>query len=82
MGVKVKGAVYGKMSELFWFPAGDWSDKVHLNVAPRADGSVNADVVSAWCARKHKAVFSYDALKLSLNGVDSLFVVLKVFKVA
>ena len=65
------GASYGRLSEEFWSPAGDWSWK-----ASESDERASSSL------RTHRAIFSYDTLALSANGLDSLFIVLKVFKPA
>jgi len=72
---------FGKMSEEFWFPAGDWEGKVQLDAARAEDGTLDPDVVESWMKRKRKAIFSYDPLVL-VDGKESLFVVLQIYKLA
>lgn len=93
---KKKGALlqqppaYGKLSEEFWFPAGDWNGKVRLQAVQTPNGEVDAELLQSWMARKHKAIFSYDPLDLAMesnkiisgsgNGPTSLYVVLQIYK--
>ncbi|GKY93334.1 hypothetical protein MPSEU_000301000 [Mayamaea pseudoterrestris] len=73
-----QGEAYGKMSEEFWFPAGDWdSDKVQFEGAKREDGTIDEDILEAWMRRKRKAIFSYDSFTLT----ESCVLVLQVFNV-
>ena len=88
---KKQGTVpaYGKMSEEFWFPAGDWRGKVeHLPAVQTQDGAVDEGLLAAWLERKHKAIFSFDWLDLAMESKrssspdpSSIFVVLHVYKV-
>jgi hypothetical protein len=77
-----KGQAYGKMSEAFWFPAGDWKDRVQLDAVRGPDGNIDEELLSCWFDRKHKAIFSYDPLALPAGGENSLFVVLQVYRMA
>lgn len=73
---------YGKMSENFWFPAGNWKGKVKSSDVTMEDGAVDAELLASWLGRKHKAIFSYDPLTLPPGQLQSLFVVLEVYKIA
>lgn len=77
-----KGQAYGKMSEAFWFPSGDWKGKVQLDAVRSPDGHIDEQLLDSWFDRKHKAIFSYDPLSLPAGGRDSLFVVLQVYRMA
>jgi hypothetical protein len=77
-----KGQAYGKMSEAFWFPAGDWKNRVQLDAVRGSDGNIDEELLSCWFDRKHKAVFSYDPLALPAGGQESLYVVLQVYRMA
>jgi hypothetical protein len=68
------------MSEEFWFPAGDWKDKVTLEAARADDGTLDDELVASWFEREHKAIFSYNPL--DIVGPDTLFVVLQVYRIA
>ena len=89
--------VVGKLSEEFWFPAGDWDGKMmldpsFLNMPSAANPesakrdhkrmtSIDEDAMDSWSRRKQKAIFSYDPLAIR-GGKASLFWVLEVYKVA
>lgn len=77
-----KDQAFGKMSEEFWFPAGDWSGKVELAAAQKEDGSMDKSLLDAWLKRKHKAVYSYDPLSIPDGALDSVYVVLHVYRLA
>ena len=76
-----KGEAWGKMSEEFWFPAGDWTGKIQLDAAQTKEGTMDESLIQYWLNRKHKGIFSYDPLSLS-GGTESLYVVLQVFQLA
>ena len=70
----------GKMSEDFWFPAGDWTGQVFMDATRRAgDGQVDPELVALWLDRKQKAIFSYDPLEVPFPR-DSLYMVLRVYR--
>jgi hypothetical protein len=77
-----QGEAMGKMTEEFWFPAGNWQGKVDLDATRYRDFSINPDLLDLWMKRKHKAIFSYDPLDLPTNSLDTLYVVLQVYKLA
>lgn len=76
-----KGQPYGKMSEDFWFPAGNWNGKVQLDAVRGTDGRVDEQLLRSWFDRKHKGIFSFDPLALP-GGHNSLFIVLQVYRMA
>ena len=78
-GKKRKGYTYGKTSEDFHFPAGDWEGRVVIEAARRNDGSLDQVVIDTWTRRKHKGLFSYDP-KLVEN--NSLYFVLQIFQLS
>jgi hypothetical protein len=75
---------FGKISEDFWFPVGDWKGKVDMDAARREDGSIDDGLLASWFDRKSKAIFSYDPLSLpkGAGGRESLHVVLQIYKLA
>ncbi|CAB9498009.1 expressed unknown protein [Seminavis robusta] len=85
------GRAYGKISEEFFFPAGNWDGKVELDPSylqfpnsATADTTATAtekDLMQSWSDKKHKAIFSYDPLVICGDNT-CLFWVLQVFKVA
>jgi hypothetical protein len=77
-----KQVVYGKMSEEFYFPAGDWKGKVQLDLARSGDNddSMDPELLESFHRRKHKALFSYDPDHIS-GGKQSLHIVLQLYKV-
>jgi hypothetical protein len=66
----------GKASEDFWFPAGDWKQRVVVDSLLK-DG--NDDLMQAFLQRKHKAIFAHDPL---LVPTKDAYVVLQVYKVS
>jgi hypothetical protein len=81
LGKTCTGQVYGKLSEDYSFPAGDWENKVNFDAARRENGELDPGMLHAWRRRKHKALFSYDPLLLS-GGDSSLHLVLQVYRVS
>lgn len=82
--------VYGKISEEFWFPAGDWDGKIELDPSclrvPSGSGPEStttklneAELVESWSKRKQKAIFSYDPLVIK-GGKKSLCWVLQIYE--
>jgi hypothetical protein len=79
---------FGKASEDFWFPAGDWKGRVDVQSLASAkyqQGSNSGDpemLLDSWHQRTHKAIFSYQSHDYG-NGRDHqrLHVVLQVYKV-
>jgi hypothetical protein len=69
-------ALPGKASEDFWFPAGDWKQRVVVDSLLK-DG--NDDLMQAFLQRKHKAIFAHDPL---LVPTKDAYVVLQVYKVS
>lgn len=90
-------SIFGKISEEFWFPAGDWDGKMEIDPsflsipgATKSSGNnynnnsmapSEEDVLDSWSRRNQKAIFSYDPLAIR-GGEESLFWVLQVYKVA
>lgn len=79
--------VFGKISEEFWFPAGNWDDATcsHSNVEE------NMALLQSWMNHNQKAVFSYNPLDLVMERSkrvrddvnrlpDSVYLVLQIFK--
>ncbi|KAI2508350.1 hypothetical protein MHU86_6024 [Fragilaria crotonensis] len=81
LGNPCPGQVYGKLSEDYTFPAGDWENKIDFDAARRDDGELDPDMIEDWRRRKHKALFAYDPLHLS-GGDASLHLVLQVHRVS
>ena len=73
------GQPYGKSSEDFYFPAGNWEGKIDLDLAHGENGEVDEEMVETWYNRKQKALFGYDLMQLP-DGQQSLHVVLQVYK--
>jgi hypothetical protein len=80
-GLIKRGQAFGKMSEDFWFPAGDWKGKAQFEGAQREDGFVDEVILSAWMEKKQKAIFSYDPVALT-GGLESISVLLQVYRLA
>ena len=74
-GIKRTGVVYGKMSENFYLPAGDWKNMVHMESARKTDGSIDQGMINNWYLRKHKGIFPYDPKRCDKQ---SLHIVLQV----
>ena len=73
-----------KISEDFWFPAGDWKGRVDLASLSKSGDKVSAELVDSWHERTHKAIFSYSLNALNRDpsqGFEDLHVVLQVYKV-
>mmetsp|Transcript_42396 Transcript_42396/g.102457 ORF Transcript_42396/g.102457 Transcript_42396/m.102457 type:complete len:2457 (+) Transcript_42396:97-7467(+) len=71
----------GKASEEFWFPAGDWKDRVAIDSLLPTEGGrggPSPQAISAWLQRKYKAIFAHDPY---LVDTKDIFVVLQVYKV-
>ena len=79
LGKPGQGRLYGKMSEDYTFPAGDWDNKIDFDAARQENGELDPDMIEAWKRRKHKALFSFDPLLLS-SGDASLYLVLQVYR--
>ena len=72
-----------KVSEDFYFPAGDWNGRVDIDALRVGNSDTNTtmtdpDLLQMWLERKHKAIFSYNPL---LCPLDNLYVVCQVYKV-
>lgn len=78
-GTKKKGRVYGKTSEDFYLPAGDWDGKVDIMAARRSDGGIDQSVIDSWHQKKHKGLFSYDPKRADKQ---SLYIVLQIFQLS
>lgn len=81
LGNTNQGQAYGKLSEDFTFPAGDWENKIDFDAARRDNGELDPDMIDEWRRRKHKALFAYDPLLLC-GGDASLHLVLQVHRVS
>ena len=89
--------IKGKLSEEFYFPAGDWRGKLQLdalqdqsrNHHQNKDDNTNIDkngedaslLTQLWNQRKHKAIFAHSSLTGNVETDDDLYVVLQVYKV-
>ncbi|OEU07833.1 hypothetical protein FRACYDRAFT_250455 [Fragilariopsis cylindrus CCMP1102] len=87
----------GKLSEEFYFPAGDWRGKLQLDALQdqsrnhhhNKDDKTNIDkngedaslLTQLWNQRKHKAIFAHSSLTGNVETDDDLYVVLQVYKV-
>lgn len=78
-GTKRKGQVYGKTSEDFYLPAGDWDGKVDIMAARKSDGGIDQSVIDSWHHKKHKGLFSYDPKNAEKQ---SLYIVLQIFQLS
>jgi hypothetical protein len=93
-GSSSSGSMFGKISEDFWFPAGDWTGRLEVDAVKMSssssrgggnssgtssNGAQDPELVQAWHERKHKAIFSYHPLQIARHG--ELYVVLQVYKV-
>ena len=67
-----------KVSEDFYFPAGDWKNRVDLDCC-RVDGRMDSELLDSWHRRSHKAIFSYNPLEVKR---EYLHVVVQIFKTA
>ncbi len=67
------GKVVGKSSEEFYFPAGDWRDKLQIDALKG-----NVSLTEQWLKRKHKALFALDPLVVP---TQELYVVLQIYAV-
>jgi hypothetical protein len=88
--------IKGKLSEEFYFPAGDWRGKLQLDALQdqsrkhqNKDVNTNIDkngedmglLTQLWNQRKHKAIFAHSSLTGNGENDDDLYVVLQVYKV-
>jgi hypothetical protein len=80
---------YGKISEEFYFPAGDWTGKIQAdqsyfefpNGANTGGGFSEDDLIKSCSDMKQKAIFSYDPLVIC-GDKACLFWVLQIYEVA
>jgi hypothetical protein len=84
--------VSGKISEDYFFPAGDWEGKIHLDpsclkfpstagTSTATTGPKESELMDSWRQRKQKAVVSYDP-RVIRGGKESLFWVLQIYRVS
>ena len=78
---KAAEVAFGKISEEFWFPAGDWHGKVNLGDARGEDGTIDESLTASWMNQKTKGIFSFDPIALA-GGTRSVFVVVQVYRLA
>ncbi len=79
----------GKISEEFYFPAGDWDGRLQLDSIQDNHDEEETDLLTQlWNKRKHKAIFAYNSWafgseeeKSEENNDNKLYVVLQVYKV-
>ena len=82
----------GKISEEFYFPAGDWDGKLQLDAIqerfqaqPDNDPNVEEEtdlLMKLWNKRKQKAIFAHNSWAFGENDEDNkLYIVLQVYKV-
>ena len=79
-GTKRNGVVYGKMSENFYLPAGDWERMVHMESALKSDGSIDQGMIDNWYRRKHKGIFSFDPKRCDKQSIHVVLQVSQVLK--